>query len=330
MNEPRQLARNAKVILEVTVESIRHFRPKRGEKDPESAIITLSPTGEGPYFAKIYDERKNSTFISRALANLRTAEKTAKKYLDQDKVDKAKSEAHDGWPEFFGRNASIFLDYEESNTPGRKAPVLILRDPEESEEEGLLTAVTFDKCPGDVFAIRNLHDSWLRMVLDRDKVDGTSHFLLLTVTSERSPVNIFHRTIDGKKLVATDYILTSKRRIVRREAEIIEEEWLEGEPFPEVIASFEEEAPDAPSEENLADSPVDPNIAKAQAVQALKDLGVGKKRDRETLITLGVTSAETLLDQIRRTKPAKLATDTGIKIDAINAAVTKAKQHGAD
>jgi hypothetical protein len=277
-SEPRQLAQNVKVVLEVEVESVRHFRPQRGKKDPECAIIQLSPTSKGPYFAKIYDERKDSTFISRGLANIRTAEKAAKSLLDQEKVKQAKDEAHEGWPEFFSRNASIWLDYEEVN-PGRKQSVLILRDPEESEEEGLLTAVTFDKGSGASFAIRNLHDSsWLRTVLVRDKDGETSHFLILTVTSNKSPINIFHRVIDGKKLTATDYILSDTRRIVRREAKIIKEEWLEGEPFPEAIASSEEEDPSEHSEEDVQteaakkngrrkkkDSDEDPEEAKASA-----------------------------------------------------------------
>lgn len=291
-NEPRQIAQNVKVVLEVPVETIRHFRPQRGKTDPECAIILLSPTGEDPYFAKIYDERVNSTLISRGLANLRTAEKTAKKYLDQNKVDKARSEARDGWPEFFGHNASVWLDYEEANTPGRKTPVLILRDPEESEEEGLLTAVTFDKCPGDVFAIRNLQDSWMRMVLFRDKGDGTCHFLIVTVTSERSPVNIFHRTIDDKKLIATDYILTNKRRIVRREANITNEEWLEGEPFLEVIASFEEEAPDAPSEEVPTDSPANP-------------VSTAKKSNGSRVINCGQCSEDNTVKKTAKTAKCK-------------------------
>lgn len=306
MNEPRQIARNVKVVLEVPVETVRHFRPQRGKTDPECAVILLSTSGEGPYFAKIYDERENSTLISRGMANIKTAEKAAKSLLDQDKVKQAKDEAREGWPEYFGLNASIFLDYEEASTSGRKVPVLILRDPEESEEEGLLTAVKFDKCPGDVFAIRNLNDSWIRMVLNRDKGDGTSHFLILTVTSERSPVNIFHRTIDGANLIATDYILTDKRRIVRREAKITKEKWLEGEPLPEVIASFEEEAPDEHSEEEsvipLAANPVKPTpVTPAAAKKNGNRVIVCGQCDKENTVkktakTAHCTKCKTVLD----------------------------------
>lgn len=245
--ELKVLVRNAKVQLEVEVDDLHHFRPRRGEDGNECAIIQLSPTEKGPYFAKIYDEREDSVIISRGMANIRTAEKVARTLLDKDKVKKAKDEAHDSWPEFLALNASVYLDYEETNS-GRKQPVLILRDPEGSEEDGLLTAIAFDKGPNSSFAIRDSRDSWLRMVLDRNKEERDSHFLLVTVTSKESPIVVFHRSIDENYLVATDYILGNTRRIVRRQATIIKEIWLEGEPSPEVIASVEEEVLEEPIE----------------------------------------------------------------------------------
>lgn len=270
----KQVLANAKIQLEVKIEDVSHFRPRKGERDAECAIIRLSPTGHGPFFAKIFDEREDSVFISRGMANIRTAEKAAKTLLDQKKVEQAKAEAHESWPDYFGLNASVYLDFEEA-VPGHRIPILVLRDPDESKTAGLLTTVLFDKDHSSSFAVRQSRDSWLRMVLARDKEEeNTNHFLLLTVTSKESPIAIFHRLIDGKKLVATDYLLTDERRIIRREATITKEEWLEGEPLPEAPASFEEEALEEPEEEPSPDQMVD----KSKQI----DLTVGKNGKVET------------------------------------------------
>lgn len=260
MNEVQLLAGNARVELEVEVESLHHFRPRKGESSPEATVIQLSPVERGPYFAKILDEREDSVLISRGVANIRTAEKRVKSLLDQKKVEQAKTEARENWPEFFGLNASVLLDYEEVSS-GRRHPVLILRDPENSENEGLLTAISFDKDYSSSFAVRQSRTSWLRMVLARE--GDINHFLLLTLTSKESPITIFHRKIDGDVLVATDYLLADSRRIIRREATITKEEWLEGEPLPEAVASFEEETLEEPAEEQ----PPTPVVGKNGKVQ---------------------------------------------------------------
>ena len=336
-NEERVLAKNVKVELKVPVEDVWHFRPRRGEDGRECATIELSPTSKGgPYTARIYDEREDSVFISRGMANIRTAEKAAKSLLNQEKVGKAKTEAHTNWDEYFALNASVHLDYEEAS-PGRKQPVLVLRDPEESEEEGLLTTITFDKGPGASFSIRNPGDGWCRIVIARGKKDEQiNHFLLLTVTSKESPINIFHRIIDHEKLVATDYILTDRRRIVRREATITKEEWLEGEPVPEAVASFEEEVPE-PSDEQSTLKPEEPSKPPKKKRESKEEpstdedsltsvLGL-KDKEIEKLEKAGIKTREDFLEKAgeKGKNLGSLATATGISKSRLTKAYDRVK-----
>jgi len=220
------LARNARVQLEVPAETLSYFRPRRGETGNEAAIIRLMAMTSSPYFAKIIDEREDSAFIAHGLANIRTAEKAAKSLLDQAKVDAAKTEANEVWPEFLGLNASVLLAFEK--TAKGQRPVLVFRDPEEVEEDGFLSAIAFDKDQFSSFAVRESNDSWIRNVVDREK--DVNHFLLVTVTSRQSPIVIFHREIKDGLLTATDILLSDERRIIRRIARVEEEVWLEGEP----------------------------------------------------------------------------------------------------
>lgn len=247
MNSDLQLlARNAKIQLDAGIETLHHFRPRRGEEGNEAAIIRLSAIIGSYYAAKVFDEREDSVLISRGLAGIRTAEKAAKDYMDHQKVDEAIREAKKAWPEYLELNASISLAYE--TTKKRRHPVLVLRDPEEVEPDGLLTAIVFDKDIFSSFGTREAYGSWARTVLDYDSKENVNHFLLLTVTSNESPIVVFYREIKEGRLVATDYLLANERRIIRRTAQIETEEWLEGEPLPDTVVSFEEEIPEEPIE----------------------------------------------------------------------------------
>src|SRR3990167_6776297 len=122
------LARNVVVKLKTDVVNLGYFRPQRGQGGHQGAVIRLYPCEDAPHFLKIFDQRPDSVEIARGWSNLVAAEKKVKHVLDQEKVEVAKAEAREGWPEYFGLNASVYLDHEEAAS-GRHYPVIILREP---------------------------------------------------------------------------------------------------------------------------------------------------------------------------------------------------------
>lgn len=316
------LARNARVQLNVPTETLSYFRPRRGDVGNEAAIIRLTAVEGSQYFAKIIDEREDSAYIARGLANIRLVEKAAQSLLDQTKVKAAKAEASEAWPEFLGLNASILLAFEET-TKGRSHPVLVLRDPEEVEEDGFLSTITFDKDQFSSFTVRESNGSWIRSVVAREEEENINHFLLITVTDRQSPIVIFHREIKDGLLTATDILLADERRIIRRVAKVEQEVWLEGGPNDDI--SVEVTAEEVEPEKKPEPEPAPPKKkTEKENKDSLAKLGFGKA-DAKALTPLGITSGKTLLDQIERTPLSELATDTGIEMHVLETAVSKAK-----
>lgn len=326
MNDLRLLVKNARIDLDVGVEGLYHFRPHQGEPDIESAVIRLYPHGGGPHCVKILDQREDSVFISRGVANIRTAEKRARNLLDQNKVEQAKTEARENWAAYLSLPASVWLGHDEAKyTYGQ--PVLVFRDPEGEKTNGLVTSVVFDENVSSHFSTRQERYSWLDMAMcrDRDEQD-ICHLLFLTVTSENAFIGIYHREIDGQKLVATDYYLDDERRVIRREGQIANEEWLEGasrEPRPEAITSLEKEN-EVSGETVRVESPdVDP-AQPEEDVGLLKEIGF-TNGDLEKLNAAGISNVEDLLDWITQ-DIEELVSETGISKTKLTRAARKIRK----
>lgn len=294
------LAENAKVQLgDVPVETLFHFRPRKGEPGHEATIIRLVAKTGSPYALKIIDEREDSVFISRTWANIRTAEITAKKLLDQKKVETAKKEASDLWPEYFGYNASVCLGYDQ----GRQ--VLVLRDAEDVEIDGLLKATPLVKDTFSSFTVRQSGKSWMRDVLHLDSETKTSYFLLVTITSKQSPIVVFHREIKDGIATMTDYLLADERRIVQRTARVEEEVWIEGEPNSN------------PTEIIVEENKVDQDTA-SYDTDLLDQLGL-KNGEREKLANSGLSIAE-LIEMIKLDNGKTAKQRTGIPVGKLREA----------
>lgn len=266
--EETLVCKNARVQLEVDLSKVFYFRPDRGQTVKPAAEIHLTPClKDDSRRLKIYDERQYSVFIARSQANIRKAERESKAFLDQLKIDTAKTTMNIAWPGYLNSNAAIFVAYEEINRD-QQMPILILRDAEEVEEDGFLTATELDIDKFSNFSIRathNKYDSWLRQIMVDD--GEIKHFLLVTVTSQDAPVRIFYRKIEDEKLTSIDYVLNQRRNAWRYNAVIESKIQLEGEPNEAVelpvdaVAELPEELvaeqflPDPPATIEIAETP---------------------------------------------------------------------------
>ena len=230
--EETLLCKNARVQLVVDLSKVFYFRPDRVRSVAE---IHLIPGPNDDYRRlKIYDEREGSILIARKQANIRKAEKESKAYIDQTKIDAAKAEISEAWPEYLNSNASIHLSFEITGKD-QQTDVLILRDAENVNEDGLLTATGFDTDQFSHFTTKATHNktakSWMRPVMIRDvEDDKLRHFLLVTVTRKETPITIFYREIKDNKSMMIDYKLDHERRAWQYDGIITSKVQLEGEP----------------------------------------------------------------------------------------------------
>lgn len=232
--EEMVLCKNARVRLTVDLSKVFYFRPDRGKS---AAEIHLTPSAnDDPHRLKIYDEREGSILVARKQANIRKAEKESKAFIDQTKIDTAKAEINEIWPERLNSNAAILLGFE---TIGKdqQMPILILRDAEEIEADGLLTATAFDKDEFSSFSTRAkynpTHENWVRMIMVQNENEKTAHFLLVTVTNKEAPITIFYREIKDEKWLATDYKLDHEKNAWQYSGIVESKVHLEGEPAAE-------------------------------------------------------------------------------------------------
>lgn len=332
-NDLTMLAKNATIQLgEVPIKNVSHFRPRKGEDGCAAAIIRLRAREGSPYAVMVFDEREDSVNIASAMANILNLERNGADLLDKEAVRKARQEAHDYWPRYLGFNASVHLGYDNN-----RRPVLVLRDPEDVEVDGLLKTTPLTKEVFSSFTVRQSGKSWMREVMHFDEENKVNYFLLVTLTNEKNKIVVFHREIRDGVATMTDYIIDNERRVVQRIADVREEVWLEGEPNQKVAIESENkpeeivETPPTDLDINLEKpagkkrsakkkvEPVDPDD-----VGTLEAVGL-KNGDLEKLANAGITSTDVLLEKVEADKGVSLAKETGIAKSRLLNAVVKIK-----
>lgn len=224
-------AGNAKVEIETSIHDVSYFTPRQGQNAPECAIIDLRPHPNSRALFRILDCRKDSVFIAKAAATIRAAETRAErnKFLTvkEEDIAEAKRQAEEGWPAYFGRNAKVVLATEKIGD--RQFPVLILEDPDEGANESLLASTAIECGTGKGgFFTREHYGAWRRRIMHRDDETGIRHFMIVTVTSDETPLMLVHRIIKEKSFVEVEYTLKTDVNILERRGRLTKVTVLKG------------------------------------------------------------------------------------------------------